>query len=100
LRHGRHKLVRWFSPTEYDAPRNVEELYARSDVTMHDLVEDPGELENIGDPTHPRHDPELVARMLAKLNTLIERELVTGHCPFDLNVFGTQDITYRDDDAG
>jgi arylsulfatase A-like enzyme len=97
---GRHKLVRWFSPTEYEAPRNVEELYARSDVTMHDLVEDPGELENIGDPTHPRHDPELVARMLGKLNALIERELVTDERPFDLNMFGTQDITYRDDDAG
>jgi hypothetical protein len=38
--------------------------------------------------------------MLGKLYALIERELVTDHCPFDLNMFGTQDITYRDDDAG
>ena len=97
---GRHKLVRWFSPTEYDAPRDVEELYARSDVSMHDLVDDPGELENIGDPRHPRHDPELVARMLAKLNALIERELVTDECPFDLDMFGTRDVTYRTGAAG
>jgi arylsulfatase A-like enzyme len=93
---GRYKLVRWFSPSEYEAPRDVEELYARSDVTVHDLVADPGELENIGHPDHPRYDAELVARLLAKLNTLIERELVTDECPFDFDMFGTRDVTYRD----
>ncbi len=93
---GRYKLVRWFSPTEYEAPRDVEELYARSDVTVHDLVADPGELENIGHPDHPRYDGELVARLLAKLNALIERELVTDECPFDFDMFGTRDVTYRD----
>ncbi|MDQ3778794.1 MAG: arylsulfatase, partial [Actinomycetota bacterium] len=94
---GRYKLVRWFSPTEYDAPRDVEALYASSDVTLHDLVRDPGELENLGDPAHPRHDPPLVARLLDKLNALIERELVTDECPFDLDMFGTRNVTYRAD---
>ncbi len=97
---GRYKLVRWFSPIEYDAPRDVEALYARSDVTLHDLLDDPGELENLGDPSHPRHDPDLVARLLDKLNALIERELVIDECPFDLDMFGTRDVTYHADDAG
>jgi arylsulfatase A-like enzyme len=97
---GRHKLVRWFSPVEYEAPRDVEELYARSDVTLHDLVDDPGELENLGHPDHPRHDPQLVARMLAKLNALIERELGDDERPFDLDMFGTRDVTYRCDEQG
>ncbi len=97
---GRYKLVRWFSPTEYDAPRDLRALYERSDVTLHDLAEDPGELENLGDPSHPRHDPELVARLLGKLNALIERELVTDECPFDLDMFGTRDVTYRSGEAG
>ena len=92
---GRYKLVRWFSPLEYDPPRSVDELYARSDVTLHDLVEDPAELENLGNATHPRHDPQLVARLLDKLNTLIEHELVSDECPFDLDMFGTRNVTYR-----
>jgi arylsulfatase len=96
---GRYKLVRWFSPLEYDIPEDVEALYSRSDVTLHDLVEDPGELENLGQPAHPRHDPQLVARMLTKLNALIRRELVTDECPFDLDMFGTRNVTYRSEDA-
>src|SRR5689334_21734498 len=47
---GRYKLVRWFSPEQYGNPRTLEELYAASDVTLHDLVKDPGELENLGNP--------------------------------------------------
>ncbi len=94
---GRYKLVRWFSPLEYDPPRDVEALYARSDVTLHDLVEDPTELGNLGNPTHPRHDPQLVARLLDKLNALVERELGTDECPFDLEMFGTRNVTYRAD---
>jgi arylsulfatase A-like enzyme len=92
---GRYKLVRWFSPVEYDPPRDINALYARSDVSLHDLIEDPGELENLGDVNHPRHDPELVATLLAKLNALIEHELVTDECPFDLDMFGTRNITYE-----
>ena len=91
---GRYKLVRWFSPEEYCTPSTVEELYATSDVSLHDLVEDPNELENLGNPEHPRYDEELVATLLAKLNALIERELGDDTCPMDLDMFGTRDVTY------
>ncbi|MCT1882222.1 sulfatase-like hydrolase/transferase [Corynebacterium sanguinis] len=91
---GRYKLVRWFSPEEYCTPSTVEELYATSDVSLHDLVEDPNELENLGNPEHPRYDVELVATLLAKLNALIERELGDDTCPMDLDMFGTRVVTY------
>lgn len=92
---GQYKLVRWFSPREYDRPTTVDDLYAWSDVTLHDLVNDPGEMENIANPDHPSHEPQATDRMLRKLNALIEAELGDDRCPFDLNLFGTQDVTYQ-----
>ncbi len=94
---GRHKLVRWFSPTEYGNPSTLEELYATGDVTLHDLQDDPGELENLGNPAHPNHDPALVKRMLRKLHALVEHELGEDVAPFDLNIFGTREVRYRGD---
>ncbi|MDQ3855959.1 MAG: sulfatase-like hydrolase/transferase [Chloroflexota bacterium] len=92
---GRYKLVRWFNPEEYDRPTTIEELYAQSDVTMHELVDDPGEMENIARPDHARYDAQLVERMLVKLNALIEAELGDDDCPFDLDMFGTREVTYH-----
>ena len=91
---GQYKLVRWFSPLEYGNPATLEELYATGDVTLHDLVNDPGELQNIGNPQHPNHDPALVARMLQKLHDLVARELGEDRPPFDLDMFGTRNVTY------
>lgn len=84
---GRHKLVRWFSPREYAVPWSVDELYEMSDVTLHDLVADPGELENLADPRHPRHDRDLVEHMLAKLNARVRDEIGDDVPPFDLDLF-------------
>jgi arylsulfatase len=92
---GQYKLVRWFSPEEYSNPSTLNELYATSDVTLHDLINDPGELENIGHPDHPSYNPQLVEKMVEKLHRLIKNELGDDHCPFDLNVFGTREVKYR-----
>ncbi|HHX44407.1 MAG TPA: sulfatase-like hydrolase/transferase [Chloroflexi bacterium] len=92
---GQYKLVRWFSPTAYGNPATLDALYATSDVTLHDLVHDPGELENLGHPAHPRYDPALVERMLAKLHALVEHEIGEDKAPFDLDLFGTRAVTYR-----
>lgn len=92
---GQYKLVRWFSPDSYANPSTVEELYASADVGLYDLVNDPGELENIGHPDHPNHDPAIVERMLAKLHALVEHELGEDAAPFDLDMFGTREVTYR-----
>lgn len=89
---GRHKLVRWFSPEEYRPPRSLDELYETGDVTLHDLVEDPLELENIGNPEHPRYRADVVDRMRVKLVDLIEREIGEDRVPFDLDLFGTREV--------
>jgi arylsulfatase A-like enzyme len=92
---GRYKLVRWFCPEEYGNPATYEELYATADVTLHDLVRDPGELENLGDPEHPQHDRALVERMLAKLHALVEQEIGEDRAPFPLDLFGTREVRDR-----
>ena len=89
---GRYKLVRWFSPTEYGNPATLEDLYGSGDVTLHDLVEDPGELENLGHPEHPQHDPAVVERMLTKLHALVREEIGDDVAPFDLEMFGTREV--------
>lgn len=63
--------------------------------TLHDLVSDPGELQNIGHPEHPDHDPALVQSMLDKLNVLVAREIGQDAPPFDLDMFGTREVKYR-----
>jgi arylsulfatase len=80
----------------------VDDLYAHADVTLHDLREDPGEMENLGNPEHPRHDPALVERLLHKLNALVGHEIGEDRCPFSLDLFGTRAVTYRtaEDGAG
>jgi arylsulfatase len=92
---GQYKLVRWFSPDCYSNSSTLQELYPHNDVALYDLVNDPGELQNIGHPDHPNHDPALVERMLKKLHALVEREIGEDHAPFDLNIFGTREVKYR-----
>ena len=93
---GQYKLVRWFSPNEYGNPFTLEELLASGDVTLHDLVNDPGEMENIGHPDHPRYNPALVERMLRKLHALVAHEIGEDRPPFDLDMFGTREVKYRE----
>lgn len=91
---GRHKLVRWFSPLEYGNPSTLQDLYQHSDVALYDLEHDPGELENLAHPEHPRHDTALVNRMLDKLHDLVQHEIGEDRLPFDLDMFGTRDVKY------
>jgi arylsulfatase len=93
---GQYKLVRWFSPNEYGNPSTLEELYATSDVGLYDLVNDPGELRNIGHPDHPDHDPALVEHMLKKMHKLVAHEIGEDKAPFDLDMFGTREVKYRE----
>jgi len=93
---GQYKLVRWFSPNEYGNPSTLDELYATSDVGLYDLGHDPGELQNIGHRDHPNYDPALVERMLGKLHALVEHEIGEDRPPFDLDMFGTREVKYRE----
>ncbi len=85
---GRYKLVRWFSPENYGNPSNLYELLATSDVALYDLVNDPGELQNLAHPHHSDHDPAVVQCMLDKLRALVQHEIGEDGCPFDLDMFG------------
>ncbi len=93
---GQYKLVRWFSPNEYGNPSTLEELLSTGDVTLHDLVNDPGEMENIGHPDHPKYDPALVEHMLKKLYALVAHEIGEDKAPFDLDLFGTREVKYQE----
>ena len=61
-------------------------------MTLHDLVNDPGEMENIGNPDHPDYDPGLVDRMLGKLHALVQHEIGEDRAPFNLDMFGAREV--------
>lgn len=96
---GRYKLVRWFSPTRYGNPFTLDELFATSDVALYDLVNDPGELENLARTDYPSRDPALIERMLVKLHKLVRHEIGDDRCPFDIDMFGTREVKYTRQDA-
>ena len=83
------------SAEEYGNPARLDELLATGDVTLHDLVHDPGELETLGHPNHPAYDPALVERMLRKLNALVNQEIGEDRAPFDLDLFGTREVKHE-----
>ena len=91
---GQYKLVRWFSPEEYGNPSTLDELLAMSDVTLHDLLNDPGEMENLAHPDHPRYNQAIMERMLRKLHALVRHEIGEDRCQFDLDIFGTREVKY------
>ncbi|MDO4263513.1 MAG: hypothetical protein Q4C67_04875 [Deinococcus sp.] len=85
---GQYKLVRYFSPLEYGNPQTVEELRELGDLGLYDLQNDPGELDNLADPAHPRHDPDVMERMTRKLHALVRDEVGPDERPFDIAMFG------------
>lgn len=88
---GRYKLVRWFSPLEYGNPATLAELRAHSNVTVHDLANDPGELQNLGQPQHPAYDAALLERLTGKLHALVQTEMGEDRVPYNLDLFGTRE---------
>jgi arylsulfatase len=72
---GRYKLVRYFGLAHYNLPDSVEDLLANNDVALYDLQMDPEEMNNLADQENPGYDEELLNRMNAKLNALIEAEI-------------------------
>jgi arylsulfatase len=97
---GHYKFVRWFCPEGYGNPATLRELQDHADIALYDLVKDPGELENIGHPDHPRYDENLVAEMLAKLHRLVLAEIGEDRAPFDLDLFGTREVKFRNETVG
>lgn len=67
---------------------------------MYDLINDPGELENLGDKTHPKYNPAMVDRLLKKLHKLAREEVGEDKVPFHLDRFGTREVKYRTEKVG
>jgi len=72
---GRYKLIRYFGLGNYHLPQSVAELLANNDVALYDLRNDPEEMNNLANPDSDEYDQELLAKMNAKLNALIEAEI-------------------------
>ena len=72
----------------------LDELLATSDVALYDLVNDPGELQNLAHPDHPDRKAALIEQMLAKLHALVRQEIGEDRCPFNLDMFGTREVKY------
>jgi hypothetical protein len=72
---GRYKLVRYFGLAHYNQPESVEDLFAKNDVALYDLLMDAEEMNNLADPHNPGYDEVLIDTMNAKLNALIETEI-------------------------
>jgi arylsulfatase len=73
---GRYKLIRYFGLGHYNRPDTVAELLDANDVALYDLRNDPEEMTNLADPSKPNYDEALLGMMNAKLNALIEGDIV------------------------
>jgi len=68
----RYSFGRYFSPLDPNRPTDLELLFAHNDVVLYDRAEDPDEIRNLAaDAEHQA----LVAKYLAKLETLITAEI-------------------------
>ncbi len=70
---GRYKLNRYFSPLEHHVPRTLEQLFAKNDVELFDLKNDPLEMQNLA--VERQKYGDLILAMNNKLNLLIEQEV-------------------------
>lgn len=44
---GQYRFSRYFSPTEFNTPKTLEELFSKNDVEVYDLLNDPDEVNNL-----------------------------------------------------
>ncbi len=69
---GRYRFSRYFAPLGFNTPSTYEELVARNDLELYDLVADPAETRNLAAAGAAR---ELVMAMNEKLNTQLAEEV-------------------------
>lgn len=70
---GRYKFNRYFSPLEHHTPRTLEQLFAKNDVELFDLKNDPLEMQNLA--VERQKYANLLLAINDKLNLLIEQEV-------------------------
>ncbi|MEQ9261402.1 MAG: sulfatase-like hydrolase/transferase [Roseovarius sp.] len=70
---GRYKFSRYFAPVERHSPQSLDELFARNDVELFDLQQDPVEMNNLA--RDREANAELIQRMSDKLEAIIKAEI-------------------------
>ncbi|MFG1478717.1 sulfatase-like hydrolase/transferase [Xanthobacter sp. V4C-4] len=70
---GRYRFSRYFGQTAFNTPTTLDALFARNDVELYDLQEDPDEMHNLA--TDPKTNRALLASLNALTNTLVAGEV-------------------------
>jgi len=70
---GRYKFARYYSPTAFNTPRTLEDIFKDNDVQLFDLASDPEEMRNLA--LEPDANRATILRMNALLNDLITKEV-------------------------
>ena len=70
---GRYKFGRYYSPTAFNTPQSLEEIFKNNDVQLFDLENDPDEMHNLA--VEPDKNRATLLRMNGLLNELIAKEV-------------------------
>ena len=70
---GQYKFARYYAPASFNTPTTMEEILRDNDVQLFDLKSDPLETHNLA--LEPDQNKDLILRMNALLNELIEHEV-------------------------
>jgi arylsulfatase len=70
---GRYKFGRYYSPTAFNTPKTLEEIFENNDVQLFDLEIDPDEIHNLA--VEPEKNRSTLLRMNGLLNELIAQEV-------------------------
>jgi len=70
---GRYRFSRYFSPTQFNMPRTMEELVARNDLEVYDLQADPDEMANLA--LDPKKNGDLILALNQATNDRIADEV-------------------------
>jgi arylsulfatase len=70
---GRYKFARYFAPADHHQPRDFATLLARNQLELYDTASDPDEIVNLA--TQPEQHKDLLLRLNAKVNQLIQDEV-------------------------
>lgn len=70
---GRYRFSRYFSPLEFNLPQSLEELFAKNDVEVYDLKNDPHEVKNLA--LDPKKNGPLILALNQKCNEMIGKEV-------------------------
>ena len=73
IHDGEYTFSRYFAPLEHHVPLTLDQLFAKNDVELYDLIKDPYEMNNLA--KDRKKNATLIAKMNDKLNALIKDEV-------------------------